>query len=114
MHEVSLVHSLIHSLEDEYGDDDLIHLQAIDLKVGLLSNVEPMLMQSAFQAVTKTERKLQNVRLNIELIPIQIKCSSCNAISSVDNFRFICVCGQPCSQVVQGMELAIDKLHFDN
>lgn len=113
MHEISLVRNIFNTLEAEFSSEDLQGLQAINLKVGLLSNVEPILMQNAFEAVTTAEEKFQSVQLNIELIPIEIYCSSCDSHSTVQNYRFVCSsCGSPNNNVVKGTELLIHQVQF--
>ena len=90
-------------------------MTAIDLKVGLLSNVEPLLMQNAFNAVTTAEEKYQNVKLNVELIHIEIHCSDCDTNSIIENYKFACnSCGKPNNNVVKGTELLIHQVHFDS
>ncbi len=113
MHEISLVRSIFNTLEAEFSKNELRTLTAIDLKVGKLSNVEPILMQNAFEAVTTAEEKFQTVQLNIEVIPIEIHCTSCQKNSLVENYKFVCQsCGIPTNNIVKGTELLIHQVHF--
>ena len=113
MHEISLIRNIFKTLEGEFDQEQLESLTAIDLKVGLLSNVEPALMQNALAAVTSAEEKYQEVKLNIELIPIEIHCSSCDVNTTIENYKFACgTCGQPNNNVVKGTELLIHRVHF--
>jgi len=114
MHEISLVRSIINTLESEFSKEDLENLTAVDLKVGLLSNIEPLLMQNAFDAVTTAEEKFQSVQLNIETVPIEIHCVDCNCNSTIENYKFACAtCGKPNNNVVHGTELLIHQVHFE-
>ncbi|MEN0003559.1 MAG: hydrogenase maturation nickel metallochaperone HypA [Bacteroidota bacterium] len=112
MHEISLIRTVFNTLEAEFTAEDLARMEAIDMKVGLLSNVEPTLMQNAFQAVTEAEEKYQEVRLNVELVPIEIYCADCDSHTRVENYKFICACGKPNNNVVKGTELLIHRVHF--
>ena len=112
MHEITLARNIIETLEAELSQDQLINLQGIDLKVGKLSNVEPLLMQNAFKAVTQAEARFQSVQLNIELVPIKIYCETCVKETLIENYRFFCSCGRHSNQVVSGTELLIKRLHF--
>ena len=113
MHEISLIRSIFNSLEDEFSKEDLEALEAIDLKVGLLSNVEPLLMQNAFEAVTMAEEKFLKVKLNVETVPIEIHCDDCGRNSIIENYKFACAtCGNPNNNVVRGTELLIHQVHF--
>lgn len=113
MHEISLVRNIFATLESEFSVAELQNLTAIDLRVGLLSNVEPALMQNAFTAVTSAEEKFQAAKLNVEIVPIKIYCESCDKHSLINNYKFACAnCGTPNNNVVQGTELLIHRVHF--
>ena len=114
MHEISLVRSIFNTLESEFSKKELDTMTAINLRVGLLSNVEPLLMQNAFDAVTTAEEKYQGVKLQVELVPIEIHCNDCQSSSIVENYKFVCAsCGKPNNNVVKGTELLIHQVHFD-
>ncbi len=114
MHEISLVRSIFKTLEAEFSTEELNRMSTIDLKVGLLSNVEPVLMQNAFEAVTTAELKYQEVKLNVELVPIEIHCESCKTNSEIKDYKFTCSsCGKPSNNIVKGMELLIHQVHFN-
>ncbi|MEM8525461.1 MAG: hydrogenase maturation nickel metallochaperone HypA [Bacteroidota bacterium] len=113
MHEISLVRNTFKTLEAEFSKEELDRLEAIDMRIGLLSNVEPILMQNAFEAVTTAEEKYQTVKLNIELIPIEIYCTACDSNSTIENYKFACsTCGKPNNNVTKGTELLIHRVHF--
>lgn len=113
MHEISLVRNVFNTLESEFSKEELDTMTAINLKVGLLSNVEPILMQNAFEAVTTAEEKYQEVKLNVELVPIEIHCADCDTNSTIENYKFACAsCGKPNNNVVKGTELLIHQVQF--
>ncbi|TAF63541.1 MAG: hydrogenase maturation nickel metallochaperone HypA [Cytophagales bacterium] len=112
MHEISLVRSIFRTLEDKFSKEELSQITQIDLKVGLLANVEPILMQSAFEAVTQTEPQYANTTLHIDLLPIVVHCPACQKEHTVQNYRFVCSCGTPTNQIIQGNELLISQVHF--
>ncbi|WP_421949580.1 hydrogenase maturation nickel metallochaperone HypA [Phaeodactylibacter xiamenensis] len=112
MHEISLIRTVFNTLEAEFSPEELSRLQAVDLKVGLLSNVEPILLQNAFAAVTQSEGKYETATLNIESVPIEVYCPVCDKNSPVKDYKFACSCGRPSSDVVSGTELLIHRIHF--
>lgn len=113
MHEISLVRSIFNTLEAEFSKAELDRMTAIDLQLGLLSNVEPTLMHNAFAAVTTAEEKFQDVQLNIETVPIEIQCEVCEQTTLVQEYKFACGhCGRPTNNIIRGMELLIHKVHF--
>jgi hydrogenase nickel incorporation protein HypA/HybF len=114
MHEISLVRNIFNTLEAEFPDR-ITEIRDIYLTVGLLSNVQPLLMQSAFDAVVQDEPRYANTRLQVEVLPIKIHCNDCGTESEVAQYKFICgQCGRPSSRVVQGEELLISKVAFEN
>lgn len=114
MHEISLVRNIFKTLEAEFEKDELEKLSQIDLKVGLLSNVEPILMQNAFEAVTQDEQRFQNAELQVKVVPIIIKCELCGDESEVKNYSFKCRNGHPTKNILQGEELTIERVHFSD
>ncbi len=114
MHEVSLVHSVLNSLEEQFSPEELENLSQIDLAIGVFSNVEPLLMKSAFKAVQDATGKYAQVKLEIESVPIKIYCETCRKETLIENYVFVCGhCKQPNSNLIQGTEMLIRRVHFD-
>jgi hydrogenase nickel incorporation protein HypA/HybF len=114
MHEISLVRNVFKTLEAEFPDkiDDI---KCIYLTVGILSNIQPLLMQSAFDAVLLDEPKYKNASLQVDVLPIKIYCDDCKIDSEVTNYTFICLqCSKPSKNVIQGEEMLITKVEFEN
>lgn len=112
MHEISLVRNIFNTLEAEFPDR-FSEIRNIYLTVGELSNVQPILMQNAFEAVLEDEPKYRNTSLNVEVLPIKIFCQDCNKETVVSQYKFICkYCQSPSRNVIQGEELLISKIEF--
>jgi hydrogenase nickel incorporation protein HypA/HybF len=111
MHEISLVRNIFRTLEDQFPGQ-LDSVRTIHLSVGLLSNVQPILMQNAFQAVLEDEPAYNKASLEVEVLPVLIHCSDCGKITEVQQYRFVCSCGKPSRNVIQGEELLIKKVEF--
>lgn len=111
MHEISLVRNIFKTLEDEFpGEMDRV--RGIYLKVGLLSNVQPILMENAFQAVLEDQPQYNKASLHVEVLPILIFCEQCGKTTEVQQYKFVCECGLPSKNVIQGEELLISKVDF--
>lgn len=89
-------------------------VRGIYLKAGLLSNVQPILMQNAFAAVLEDEPTYQQTSLHVEILPILIHCDDCDKTTEVQQYKFVCSCGKPSRNVVQGEELLISKVEFED
>lgn len=113
MHEISLVKNIFGSLDSVYPEPERKKIRKIHMKVGLLSNVEPILMQNAFEAVVATERKeYSDCELQIEVLPIMVYCEECQKESEVQNYKFVCACNKPTNKVTQGNELLISGVEL--
>ncbi len=114
MHEISLVKNIFYTLEEEFPGK-MGQLRGIYLTVGILSNIQPLLMQSAFEAVLLDEPQYNRSSLHIEVLPIMVYCEECQEKSEVNDYKFICAkCGRPCNKIVQGEEMLITKVEFEN
>ncbi len=111
MHEISLVRNIFRTLKDEFPEK-MDKVQRVQLKAGLLSNVQPILMQNAWEAVLADEPLYAGIRLEVKVLPILIYCSECDVTNEVENYRFVCACGKPSRNIVQGEELLISEVEF--
>ncbi len=115
MHETSIVNSIMKTLEMEFEEEQLNTISAIYLKVGKLSNIEPRLLHNAFTAKHYCGTKFHHVKLHIESTEIRIQCEVCNEITEVKNYRFLCdKCKLPSKNLIQGEEMLIHKVEFDD
>lgn len=111
MHEIYLIKNIFKTLEDEFPGE-IENVRQIYLTVGLLSNVQPILMQNAFKAVLEDEPQYKNSSLHIEVLPVLIYCADCDTKTEVHHYRFVCSCGKPSSNIIQGEEVLITKVEF--
>ncbi len=115
MHETSIVNSIIRTLEQEFETDKLSKMKGIYLKVGVLSNIEPRLLHNAYSAYHLSNPGYNHVELHIESTSLKIECEVCNHITNVKNYRFICEnCEKPSKNVIQGEEMLIHKVEFED
>ncbi|KAB8152630.1 hydrogenase maturation nickel metallochaperone HypA [Kordia sp. TARA_039_SRF] len=115
MHETSIVNSIMRTLEMEFEAEKLQKMKAIYLKVGVLSNIEPRLLHNAYGAYNYCGSKYHNVDLHIESTAIKIQCEVCNHITLVEQYKFLCEnCGRPSKNIIQGEEMLIHKIEFED
>jgi hydrogenase nickel incorporation protein HypA/HybF len=111
MHEISLVRNIFSILEEAFPGR-IMQITRIRVKAGMLSNVQPVLMQNAFDAVAEEEPKYADIKLEVEVLPILIYCDGCNKTTEIINYTFVCSCGKPSKKIVQGEELMISRVEF--
>lgn len=113
MHEFSLVQQIFSSLEEQLSQEEMEQLQGVDLRIGKLANVEPILLKNAFSAFQQMTPQYAQVELQTELVEIRIHCSHCGQESGVHNYVFKCAhCGQPTREILSGEELLIHQIRF--
>ena len=115
MHEVSIVSSIMRTFEVEFEEVKLDKLSAIYLKVGTLSNIEPRLLHNAFTAKNYCGTRFHDVKLHIESTSVKILCEKCDVVTDVVDYKFYCdVCKLPSKNLIQGEEMLIHKVEFDD
>ncbi|MCF6308620.1 MAG: hydrogenase maturation nickel metallochaperone HypA [Flavobacteriaceae bacterium] len=115
MHETSIVNSIVKTLEMEFEAEKLDKMSAIYLKVGKLSNIEPRLLHNAYTAKYPCGTKFHRVKLHIESTEVKIQCETCKHITEIENYKFLCEkCERPSKNLIQGEEMLIHKVEFDD
>lgn len=113
MHEVSVVRNIFKTLEEAYPKR-YERIVKVEIEAGLLSNIQPILIQNAFEALCAEEPELKKLELEVKILPIIAFCQSCQKTFEVKFHRFVCSCGLPSKDIRQGDELQISKIDFEN
>jgi hydrogenase nickel incorporation protein HypA/HybF len=111
MHEIGIIQDILHILEDKYKDK-IVDIKKVEIEAGLLCNVQPILIQNAYEAVIASESKYSNIELDVKLLPIIAFCQKCEENFEVMRHKFVCKCGEPSRTIVQGEELRISRIDF--
>ncbi|MDY3363948.1 hydrogenase maturation nickel metallochaperone HypA [Riemerella anatipestifer] len=111
MHEVPIVKDIVRNLEEHYGDR-FKEISKVKVEAGLLSNVQPILIQNAFEAMIIEDPRLENIDLEVFLLPIIAYCNNCDKDFEVKRHKFVCDCGTPSRTIKQGEELRISEVEF--
>ena len=108
---MSIIKNIIQTLEENY-EDRMDSIVSVEIEAGLLSNVQPVLIQNAYEALILDEPKLADVELKVKQLSIIAYCEHCNKDFEVIRHRFVCECGKSSRNIVQGDELRISKVDF--
>ncbi len=113
MHELSIAMSILEVAEEEAERRGGVQVEAIHLKIGLLSGVVKEALLSAFELASE-RTPFERSRVIIEEVPIVVYCSHCQAERSVHSMQqFSCAeCDTPASQVLRGRELQLAALEL--
>lgn len=111
MHEIAIVQDILQTLQSEYAEkfDKIIKVQ---VEAGLLCNVQPILIQNAYEALLEANPQLAEIDLEVVLLPIIAWCSECQAPFEVRYHKFVCSCGKVSRLLLQGEELRISKVEY--
>jgi len=112
VHELSIAHNIIQIVNSSVEQDKLDLVDKIYLKVGLLSNVLIESLNFSYTSIIENT-PLENSRLDIELLPIKIRCNDCYEINTTNDFIFSCPnCKSSAINVIGGDEMIISSINI--
>lgn len=113
MHELSIIANLFEILEEKATEQKAKKIILVKLQVGLLSGIVPELLMTAFD-IYKKDTIAADADLEIEDVPLKIRCQDCKTEMIKDDFVFICEnCGSSKLETVSGTELFLLKLDVE-
>ena len=77
MHEESLMRSLLKQVEQLAQQHQAISVEEIEVEIGPLSGVEPLLLSSAFDRLKDDAPICANAVLEIKTVDLLVKCRDC-------------------------------------
>ncbi len=110
MHELSIVMSIVDTVEKEREKQQADAVESIELDIGMISGVEMDAFYFAWDAgVSKTI--LENTKLKINRPPAKAKCTECGqTFVATSSFDACPECGNPFCDVISGKELRIKRM----
>ena len=112
MHEYSIVQSLINSCEENAKANDADKVTKVVVKIGVMSGVEPDLLQTAFDTF-KEETICSEAEFIINLQPILIKCHKCKEESTLEKNEYNCPkCQSVELDVIDGEDMYLMQLEL--
>ncbi|AZG73178.1 hydrogenase maturation nickel metallochaperone HypA [Shewanella livingstonensis] len=113
MHEYSIVMSLMEQCEALALEHQAKGIEQVELKIGILSGVEPALLSQAFETF-KLESICHNAKLIINVQPLVLQCRDCKTQSQVDERTVICpACFGNNTMVIDGEDMMLMQLVLD-
>ena len=105
--------SIVEMAQEEAELRGNVRIQAVYLRLGLLSGVVKGALLSSYEMACETT-VLEGSRLIIEEIPVEIYCSNCRAQRPVHSIQNFCcaACGTPSAEVTRGKELEVFALEI--
>lgn len=113
MHEYSIVQSLLESCEEHTRENEASKVTKVVVKIGVLSGVEPDLLQTAFDTF-KEQTVCHEAEFIINVQKIEILCHDCNAKSTLEKHEFSCPnCESINLKVTDGEDMYLMSLEFE-
>ena len=111
MHELSIVKDIFSTLQEAYPET-YENITKIHIEAGLLSSLQPILIQNAFEAYVLDDPRFKDTELEVTILPIIAYCKKCDKEFDVHYHKFVCECGEPSDTIIQGEELRISQVTF--
>jgi len=113
MHEYSIVQSLLESCEEHARQNDSTNVTKVVVKIGVLSGVEPDLLQTAFDTF-KEKTVCHNAQFVINHQKVVIQCQDCNTQSTLEKNEFFCPkCNSNMIKVIDGEDMFLMSLKME-
>ena len=113
MHELSIVQNIIEIVIKEKQNNSAEKVLKISLKIGDFSNIVPETLRFCFD-ILKNENNLSQTTLEIENVPLRVRCLACGRISGAKQYSLVCPeCEHPGTEIVSGQELQIESIEIE-
>lgn len=110
MHELGVVIEVVKTVEKVALENDLTTIESLVLQIGELSSMVPKYIESCFE-VAVDNTKLQDTKLEIEIIPANALCKDCNKVFNVkDNKGYCPYCEGKKLELLSGKEFIIKEI----
>ncbi len=111
MHEMGIAQELVEiALNALPADLKDPKVASLNLRIGKLSSVVPHSLTFCFEIITK-DTPLEHARLNIEMVPVVIRCDTCGRQWEAETPVFRCPdCEHGQVRLISGREIDIDSL----
>jgi hydrogenase nickel incorporation protein HypA/HybF len=113
MHELAVCQGLIAAVERVAREHRANIVTDVTVRVGVLSGVEPELLQRAFE-IARAGTIAHDAHMRIETEPARVVCASCGAENEVALPQLTCAaCGDWRVRVMAGDELLLTEVGLD-
>ena len=113
MHELAVSQDIISQVEKIAAQHNAIAVHKIILEIGPLSGVEAALLEAAFP-IACAGSVAEKAILEINEIPVKVKCNSCQKNSAASTNDLTCRhCGNWQTQVISGDEMLLKRIELD-
>jgi hydrogenase nickel incorporation protein HypA/HybF len=114
MHELSIAQEIIGIVQENLPKGNGHSVKLVKLKIGKLTNLLPDSLEFCFDALIQ-KTPLDGARLEIQHIPVSVRCEQCRAVSEIEGIAFMCpLCGSPEIKMIAGDELQVSEIEISD
>lgn len=112
MHEYSIVQSLLDQCENIAYENDATKVEKIQIKIGVMSGVEPHLLSVSFDTF-KEDTLCSDAELEIIHQPLVIECQDCKHTETLTEVKYTCTkCNSSNIKVIDGENMYLMKVEM--
>lgn len=113
MHELSVTQSILDLVVTEAQKQGVSKISLIRLKIGELTNVDPMAVEFYLEVIGKGTIA-EGVKLEAEVLPLTAECTDCGRQFKVETWDYTCPqCGGKSAKMVTGRELYVESIEVE-
>lgn len=113
MHEYSIVSALIEQCEQHARANQANKITRVEIKLGVMSGVEPSLLQTAFDTF-KLDGICRDAVFNMQIQPLVILCTDCQSESVLSERTVVCpLCQSYRTHVLDGEDMLLMQLEME-
>lgn len=110
---MGITESILSIVLDNAKKNGAKKVKEVNLQIGDMTNVVSECVEFYFDIISK-DTIAEGAKLNIERIPVKVKCSQCgNAFQPEDMVFFCPKCHGIAAEIISGKELAVSSIEID-
>ncbi len=114
MHEFSIVDSLLHLAEEHAAKNNANKVTKLEIKIGVLSGVEPELLKTAFETF-KEGTICENAEFIMKTQPVIVKCKQCGFEGELKKNEYLCPqCKSGELEIIDGEDMYLMSLELES
>ncbi|GAB6074624.1 hydrogenase maturation nickel metallochaperone HypA [Nautilia lithotrophica] len=113
MHEYSIVDSLLQLAEENAKKHNAKFVTKLEIKIGVLSGVEPDLLKTAFDTF-KEGTMCENAEFIMHIQPVVVECKDCGKTSELQKDEYLCPhCNSPHIKIIDGEDMYLMSMELE-
>jgi hydrogenase nickel incorporation protein HypA/HybF len=113
MHEYSIVDSLLQLAEENAKKHNAKFVTRLEIKIGVLSGVEPDLLKTAFDTF-KEGTMCENAEFIMKIQPVVVECKNCGKKSELKKDEYLCPhCNSEQIKIIDGEEMYLMSMELE-